>query len=68
VAHTGVPADILAKLQQCVTQLGTTYHQAVDYQPANRYWPFRWYETSIFLTAALAETGLCFWLTDRRPS
>jgi hypothetical protein len=65
---TAVPSDIQAKLQQCVAKLGTTYHQAVAYQPANRYWPFQWYETGIFVAAALALAGLCFWLIRRRLS
>jgi hypothetical protein len=66
--QTGVPADVQARLQECVAKVGTTYHQAVAYQPANRYWPFQWYETGIFLAAALALAGLCFWLIHRRLS
>jgi hypothetical protein len=27
---------------------------------------FQWYETSVFLAAALALAGLCFWLIRRR--
>jgi hypothetical protein len=61
-----VPDDIQARLQECIAKVGTTYHQAVTYQPANRYWTFQWYETSVFLTAALALAGLCFWLIRRR--
>ena len=40
----------------------------VTYQPASRYWALQWYETGIFLAAALALAGLCFWWTgQRRP-
>jgi ABC-2 family transporter protein len=38
----------------------------VTYQPATRYWPFQWYETSMYLAAALALTGLCIWRVRRR--
>src|SRR5262249_52967531 len=33
----------------------------VTYQAASRYWPLQWYETGIFLAAALALAGSCFW-------
>src|SRR5262249_53803417 len=33
----------------------------VTYQPASRYWALQWYETGIFLAAALALAGSCFW-------
>jgi ABC-type transport system involved in multi-copper enzyme maturation permease subunit len=36
------------------------------YQPASRYWALQWYETGIFLAAALALAGLCFWWTGQR--
>ncbi|PZS18064.1 MAG: hypothetical protein DLM57_07020 [Pseudonocardiales bacterium] len=43
------------------------YHQALTYQPANRYWPFQWYETGLFLGSALLLIGFCFWwITDHR--
>jgi hypothetical protein len=37
----------------------------VTYQPASRYWAMQWYEMGIFLAAALALAGLCFWRTGR---
>ena len=43
--------------------------QLVTYQPASRYWAMQWYETGIFLAAALALAGLCFWsIRSRRLS
>jgi hypothetical protein len=40
----------------------------VTYQPASRYWALQWYETGIFLAAALALAGFCFWWIGRhRP-
>jgi hypothetical protein len=38
----------------------------VTYQPASRYWAMQWYETGIFLAAALALAGFSFWWTGRR--
>ena len=40
--------------------------QLVSYQPASRYWAFQWYETAIFLTAALLLAGFCIWWIRRR--
>jgi hypothetical protein len=40
--------------------------QLVTYQPASRFWALQGYETAIFLTAALALAGLCFWWVSRR--
>ena len=53
-------------LQTCVTKLSATYHGVVTYQPASRYWLFQCYETGIFLAAALALAGLCFYWLRRR--
>jgi ABC-type transport system involved in multi-copper enzyme maturation permease subunit len=36
------------------------------YQPASRYWAFQWYETAIYLLAALALAGFCWWWVRRR--
>jgi len=38
----------------------TGYHQTITYQPASRYWPFQWYETSLFLALAVILIGFCF--------
>ena len=66
--HVQIPADAQTTLQSCVTKLSSTYHVAVTYQPAHRYWLFQWYETAIFVVAALLLSGLCFWWIRRRPS
>jgi ABC-type transport system involved in multi-copper enzyme maturation permease subunit len=64
------PAPISAQdtLHACVTKLSSTYHGVVTYQPASRYWIFQVYETAIFLAAALALAGLCFYLLRRRAA
>jgi hypothetical protein len=63
-----VPRSVQSALQDCVTKIGASYHEVVTYQPANRYWTFQWYETAIYLAAALALAGLCFWLIRRRTT
>jgi hypothetical protein len=52
-------------MQDCVAKIGTTYHEAVAYQPAGRYWPLQWYELAIFLGAALILAGACLWRIRR---
>jgi len=39
----------------------------VTYQPASRYWAFRWYELAIFPAAAVMA-GACIWLARRHLS
>jgi hypothetical protein len=39
---------------------------AISYQPASRYWPLQWTETTIFAALALALAGYCFWRLRRR--
>ncbi|MDQ1752399.1 MAG: hypothetical protein QOE71_3455 [Pseudonocardiales bacterium] len=41
------------------------YREVLTYQPAGRYWPFQWYETSIYLSVALVLVGFTFWLIKR---
>ena len=43
-------------LQSCLMQ--RDYHLAVSYQPADRYWPFQWLETSGLLVLAGLLSGL----------
>lgn len=66
--RTEAPDAVHGALQNCVTKIGATYHEVVMYQPASRYWAFQWYETAIFLSAALALVGCCFWWIRRRAS
>ena len=47
---------------------GYDLHETVTYQPASHYWPLQWLETGIFLTAAAALSGLCFWRIRRRQN
>jgi ABC-2 family transporter protein len=61
-----VPAGVHSALEDCVTKLSATYHEVVTYQPANRYWTLQWYETAIYLAAALVLAGFSFWWIRHR--
>ena len=41
-------------------------HQLVTFQPASRFWTLQWYETAIFLLAAVALTVFCARRIGRR--
>ena len=60
----GSPLGRSGALQACVGKLGV--HQQLVYQPVSRYWAFQWYETGIFLAAAVLLAGFCFWWVRRR--
>jgi hypothetical protein len=64
--RTQVSDTARTALVNCVTKVGETYHVVVTYQPASRYWAFQWYETAIFLGAALVLAGVCIWSVRRR--
>jgi hypothetical protein len=54
--------------QACVSQLSATFHLAIAYQPASRYWPLQGLETAIFLGLAFIMVGACFWWVRHRLS
>src|SRR5262249_31505893 len=75
-AYTGPAIQILKTCNNgltstpaCASAFASLHAQLlVTYQPASRYWALQWYETGIFLAAALALAGFCFWRTGRhRP-
>jgi len=59
LGHTKAPQAVVNALQDCVAKIGTTYHEALAYQPASHYWPLQWYELAIFLGAALVLAAAC---------
>jgi hypothetical protein len=62
------PDDVKSALHVCVAKVATKFHTVVTYQPAGRYWTFQLYELAIFLGAAFALSGFCFWWIRRRLS
>ena len=47
--------------QSCQAYVAALHLRQVEtYQPGSRYWPLQWYETGIYLAAALLLAGLCF--------
>jgi hypothetical protein len=66
---TGPPtqACLTPNATSCSASIGRLHlRQVVTYQPASRYWAFQWYETAIFLAAALILAGFCIWRIRRR--
>jgi hypothetical protein len=57
------PGGELAPCLAEITRLG--YRQQVTYHAADRFWPFQWYETGIYLALALGLSGFCFWRLRR---
>jgi hypothetical protein len=65
LGHTRVPQAVVTRLQDCVAKIGTTYHEAVAYQPAGHYWPLQLHELAIFLGAAVVLAATCLWRIRR---
>ncbi|HEX3958650.1 MAG TPA: hypothetical protein VHZ03_18815 [Trebonia sp.] len=63
--HMQAPQGVVTAMQECVSRIAATYHEAVTYQPASRYWPLQWYELCVFLAAALLLAGACAWRVRR---
>jgi hypothetical protein len=57
------PANPGALIEKCVEHLNI--RDVLTYQPANRYWPFQWFELAIFLALSLLFVGVCFWSVRR---
>lgn len=62
------PPDASGK-DPCMNEINRLgYRQQATYQPLDRFWPFQWIETGIYLVLAAALVGFCFWWTRRRLS
>jgi hypothetical protein len=61
LGHRQAPQSTVDRMHDCVTRIGATYHEAVAYQPAQRYWPLQWCELVIFLGASVALVACCLW-------
>jgi hypothetical protein len=64
--HIPVSQDKAEQAHVCISKIGTTYHELVTYQPANRYWAFQWDELAIYGAAALLLGAFCVWWIRRR--
>jgi ABC-type transport system involved in multi-copper enzyme maturation permease subunit len=65
-----VQACLGTNFQACQSALGRLHlKDVITYQPASRFWTFQWFETGIFLAAAVLLAGFCFWsIRSRRLS
>jgi hypothetical protein len=53
--------------QACIQAIARlNLRQVVTFQPAGRFWAFQWYETGVFVLAAVAVAALCVWWVRRR--
>jgi hypothetical protein len=64
--HQPAPAAAQDVLHDCVTRIGATYHEAVTYQPAGRYWAFQWSELAAYLAATVLLCGYAIIRLRRR--
>jgi hypothetical protein len=64
--RTQAPIGAKNALHACTARVAANYHIVVSYQPANRFWTFQVFELALFLAAALALCGFCFWWVRRR--
>jgi hypothetical protein len=55
--------------QPCMNWIASQHlRQLVTYQPASRFWPLQWIETTLYLALAAVLCGLCTWQIRRRNS
>lgn len=64
--HVPVGQDMADAAHECITKIGTTYHQLVTYQPSSHYWALQWAELAIYGAAALLLGAFCVWWIRRR--
>lgn len=67
VLNAGPAAGPPTAVHACIDKLAATYHVAVAYQPASRFWPFQLAETGFFLAVGLALCALTYWWLQRQP-
>lgn len=64
VPQPGGPAVDAARA--CLHQVARTFHLAVTYQPANRYWPLQLLESGVFVALAVVAALGCYWRVAHR--
>jgi hypothetical protein len=65
LGHRQAPQSVVDRMHDCVVRVGSTYHEAVAYQPAQRYWALQWYEFAIFLGGSAVLVAFCLWWVRR---
>jgi hypothetical protein len=60
------PSGGVGVLRNCVSKVGTRYHELVTYQPPGHYWPMQWITLAIYLAVALGLAGFSYWWLRRR--
>lgn len=54
-------------MEDCLADLNRLgYRERLTYHAADRFWPFQWIETGIYLALAAGLAGFCFWWIRRR--
>ena len=60
------PARATSALQECITKVGTSFHDVVTFQPGSHYWPLQWYEMAVYVGAACVLGAVSLWWVRRR--
>jgi len=63
-----VPAEVAQRMHECVVRIGETYHQAVTFQPGDRYWTFQWWEFAVYASVATVLCAYAFYRLRRHGS
>jgi hypothetical protein len=62
---TNITCSSNRTFQQCLQAAGAR-SQYITYQPADRFWPFQWIETSLYLAVSALAVALTAWWVRRR--
>jgi hypothetical protein len=62
------PAAVIQRMHDCVTRIGTTYHEVVTYQPGGRYWTFQWWELAVYALVTALLCGYAYYRLRRNRS
>jgi hypothetical protein len=60
-----VPDAVRQQMHDCIVRINENYHEAVTYQPGDRYWTFQWWELALFVLAAALLCGFAFYRLRR---
>jgi hypothetical protein len=60
------PGPDVAAFEACRQQAAKSFHLALTYLPAGRYWALQWLETGVFVVLAAIAMAACFWWVAKR--